>query len=539
MIANYLFRCAILPASLALVSCFETTQEFTLNPDGSGKVVHESKFQPFQMNLSLGAENADEDAKMREAVASIIEDAQGVDAWNDVHFERLADGRILFRGTAWFPDITKLEIKNQTMMRFQWTRDPSANGELTLSMGNQNDDAADPEKNSPPDDEEGRRTWLAAERGKFQQARMMMATMLGGLKHTATFRLAGAAAGAHQFDDIGDDRLQIEFAGEKFLAAIDSAMADDEWLLANGFAGEEGPDLDGVLAEKLFGKPGMPSVTRSTLDEPLFNYQAEVAAARANAEVLREKIGVASARVLPPSQGGPLKSARLVGIRVGAKIDDALDLRPFNHDPGLTFSILCEFDGAILNIDDKSTLETAVTDDGTSLLPRSNFQRRLRWPKLSPCNTHALFDVNLDLPPSGTTKLRDLAGTLHYSVSADTKEIDLGISKIEKGQRGEELGAEITEIEPGWQNEGPLNLSLRLNIRNSDLKTVWLVKGESRQPLEQRGHGSSNNITTFTLELPKSHDADSRIVVEIHDEIQTYTTPLILRDIVLPVIESP
>ncbi len=539
MINKLISRLSVAALVFALASCFETEQEFTLNPDGSGKVVHESKFQPFSMNFGFGGDEPDEEEKMRQAVASIIEKSEGVDAWDDVHFERLDDGRILFRGTAWFSDISKLDIENQMMMNFEWTRDPSANGELSLSLGNDGGEGAGADQNTPPDDEEGRRRWLAGERGKFQQARMMMATMLTGLKHTATFHLPGDAVDAHQFEDAGDGRLKIDFHGEKFLDAIDAVMADDEWLLANGFSGDDAPDMDGVLAEKMFGKPGTPHITRSALAEPLFDYQAEVAAARANAPALEEKLGVAAARLLPPSEGGPLKSAEVVGVRLGLAIDSALDLRPFNHNEGVSLSILCEFDGAILSIDDnKSAVETAVTEDGTSLLQKSDFQRRLRSTRLSEGRTHAIFDVNLAPPPAGATRLRDLAGTIHYSVAAETKEIDLGITKLAEEQRGEELGAEITEIKPGWREDGPLSLSLRLNLTREELVNAWIVRNEAREKIEQRGYSSSGNITTFNFELDKDFDPEARIVVEIHDEIRNFTTPFILRNIALPVIEA-
>ena len=397
--------CVALAAAFALVSCFETEQDFILNPDGSGKVVHESKFHPFDFNIAIGGHNPGEEEKMRQAVANIIEKSKGVDAWDDVHFERLDDGRILFRGTAWFPDLSKLKIENQMMLEFDWTRDPSGNGGLSLSFGNDGgDDEA--EKNAPPEDEEGRRAWLAAERGKFQQARMMMGTMLTGMSQTATFRLPGNPAETRGFKDAGDGRLSVSF------------------------------------------------------------------------------------------------------------------------------------DGAVLNIDDdKSTVEAAVTGEGSSLLPKSDFQRRLGSINLSECKTHAMFDVNLDPPPAGSTRLRDLAGTIHYSVAADTVEIDLGITKIEKDQRGEELGAEITEIKPGWREDGPLQLSLRLNIGKDELVNAWIVRGDARQLLERQGYGSSANITTFTFELEKDFDPDARIVVEVYDEIRNLTTPFILRDIALPVID--
>jgi len=528
-----------LAIAIGLTSCFETKQEFTLNPDGSGKVVHESKFQPFDFNIVVGGQQQTEDEKMQQAVASIIENSEGVDAWDDVHFERLDDGRILFRATAWFPDISKLKIENLSMLEFDWERDPSGNGALSLSFKNDGDGEA--RENKPPADEQGRRAWLAAERGKFQQARLMMGAVLSGMSHTATFQLPGNAGENQGFEDAGDGKVSIRFEGGKFLEGLDKMVADDEWMLEHGFPEDGGPEIHPALFEAVFGAEGKPTAERSALDEPLFDYAAEVAAARENAEALADKLGAtAAARILPPSEGGPLKSVSIVGIRAGAAIDPALELRSFNHREGVGVSILCEFDGAILSIDsNKSVVETAVTENGTNLLPKSDFERRLRSSNLSADRTHAIFDINLDSPPAGETRLRDLAGTIHYSVAGETQEIDLGITKIEKDQRGEELGAEITDIKPGWREDGPLDLSLRLNIAREELVNAWIVRGDRRKALENRGYSSSGNITTFNFEIEKDFDPDARIVVEIHDDIRNFTTPFILRDIALPVIAQP
>lgn len=521
-----------------LTSCFETDQDITLNPDGSGKVVHESKFHPFAFNIG-GGQQQTEDEKMQQAVADIITKSKGVDVWDDVHFERLDDGRIHFRGTAWFPDISKLKIENQMMLEFGWERDPSGNGGLSLAI--RNDGVEDSDENAPPDDEEGRRAWLAAERGKFQQARMMMSTMLTGMRHTARFQLPGESGETHGFEDAGDGWLSINFDGARFLDGLDKQMADDAWLLEHGFSEAGDSGIPPALLEVVFGGEESPMANRTALDGPLFDYDAEVAAARANADALAEKIGgSAGTRVLPPSEGGPLKSVQVIGARFGLPIDPELEMRFHNHHEGVAVTVLCEFDGAILSIDSqKSIVETAVTGDGSSLLPRRDFDRRLHSLNLSEKKTHAIFEVRLDAPPSGADRLRDLAGAIHYSVAGDTKEIDLGITKLEKGERGEELGSEITEIKPGWRDDGPLDLSLRLNIGRDELVNAWIVRGASRQLLERRGHSSSNNITTFTFELEKDYEPEARIVVEVHDEIRNFTTPFILRDIALPVVDAP
>ena len=58
-----------LPTPLLLTGCFETNQEYTVNPDGSGKVVHESTFQ--RLNLSSGGEQAEPGEALREAIRDV------------------------------------------------------------------------------------------------------------------------------------------------------------------------------------------------------------------------------------------------------------------------------------------------------------------------------------------------------------------------------------------------------------------------------------------------------------------------------------
>ena len=109
-----------LAALILLSGCFETKQEFTLNPDGSGKVVHESTFQT--MDITGGGQR-DAERQMKAAVAEVISQSKGVEAWRDVSYEIGDDGRIAFRGTAYFRNLSELDIPNQTMLEFDWARD--------------------------------------------------------------------------------------------------------------------------------------------------------------------------------------------------------------------------------------------------------------------------------------------------------------------------------------------------------------------------------------------------------------------------------
>ena len=79
-----------LSAILTLTGCFDTRQEFTLNPDGSGKVVHECRFDDLG---SIWKNSIDSEKSLQGSIRRLIEESKGVDLWRDVKFLRMEDGR--------------------------------------------------------------------------------------------------------------------------------------------------------------------------------------------------------------------------------------------------------------------------------------------------------------------------------------------------------------------------------------------------------------------------------------------------------------
>ncbi len=109
-------KLVLLPlVALLLASCYETKQEITLNPDGTGKMRLESSFQ----NVNIGNQDASPEEALQAAVGRIVNDSKGVDVWDDVSFKQLDDGRIHFAGTAYFKKIEAVEIPNLGMFDFK------------------------------------------------------------------------------------------------------------------------------------------------------------------------------------------------------------------------------------------------------------------------------------------------------------------------------------------------------------------------------------------------------------------------------------
>jgi hypothetical protein len=535
--ARFLAGAACLGALTLLTGCFETKGEFTVNPDGSGKVVHECTFQ----EVKLGNDTEPTEDSLKEAIGKVITEAKGVEAWRDVSYKRLDDGRLFFKGTAYFTNLNTLDIPNQTMLEFDWKK-AGASAVLTLRTNKSEKkegfqvkkEAVDWSKLTP--DERAKK--LKEERAKFQQAKGMMGAFMGSMKHETIFHLPGKVGESLNFTKDASGALRLQFEGAKLLAAMEKLIADDAWATKNygSLGGQEKPMMDDAVNELVFGSK---APVRATLSggQPLFNYATEVALAKKEMAQLRQKLGVGSAvvTVAAPAQGGALRGVKVVGARWISKLDRKEDdFRPFFHEPGYTLVLQADFPGSILAVTSSSIATKATADDGSDLLPN---QDRIRWTsdvKLSADQGSALIEVELKLPAPGVKGLRELSGTIEYQVAGGTQQVDLGFTNLQANARGAELGAQIKSIKPGWRNDGSQQLELKLNHPKNGLKAVYLkLDATNLSKLAQRGYSSGGNSYTYTFDHTGPIPANGRLVVEIYEQLQTFTAPFKLENISL------
>lgn len=120
-ILRYFFFLATLLGGLS--SCQQVKQEIYLNPDGSGKVVLQAVEKKSSMDMGMGGQSANGDANSRyqellsaaRKTRKIIEDSKGVEAWKDVSYSVDSAGSYTFSGTAYFPNIEKLELNKKVL----------------------------------------------------------------------------------------------------------------------------------------------------------------------------------------------------------------------------------------------------------------------------------------------------------------------------------------------------------------------------------------------------------------------------------------
>src|SRR5436190_1580238 len=102
---------ALLAAALAicLAGCLDLDNEFTLNPDGSGKVKIRCVSAP--VSFDIGEKKKSPEELMKSLVRETLEQSGGVDAWADVAAAIRDDGKVSFNGTAYFKDIEQLKLR--------------------------------------------------------------------------------------------------------------------------------------------------------------------------------------------------------------------------------------------------------------------------------------------------------------------------------------------------------------------------------------------------------------------------------------------
>jgi hypothetical protein len=535
--------------------CFDTKEDFTINPDGSGKVVHECTFQ----TINLGDQKPDPDEALRSAVREVLEQSKGVEAWRDVSFKTLDDGRLFFRGTAYFKDLSKLEIHNQTMLEFDWKTTSAGSAILDLRT-NKSDTLAGStlpdgskmevtvEKKTQPAStnklsSEELSKKIRQERAQFQQAKPMIAGILGNMKQTAVFHLPGKIVNSSNFTKDPSGALMLKFDGAKLLEVMEKLINDDEWCRKHngtGFDDMQGkPAMDDEINQLVFGEKAPVRAAIASGTAPLFNYAAEVGAAKTEYARTQMELGVgpdssgSTEPTAPPAQGGALKNVKVVGVRLVTQSDQKRNLRPFNYDTEYSLALLVEFPGSVQSVTDESAVETALADDGSSLLPDSEWNRKVHFPQISTDKTAAILEFKLKVPGSGVRGLKELSGRLHYNVSSGTREVDLGMENLKAGATGAELGARIESIKDGWKKDGSQIMDLRLNTKPDGIKSLSVVVDSTKIPLRQNGYGGGGNSYTFTYESKQAFPAKGRLMAEVYDKLQAFEVHFKLEDITL------
>jgi hypothetical protein len=291
-------------AAVMVVGCVETKQEFTLNPDGSGKVVFEITMGAMPIQFGQDAEKPDPELQSKQFVKQVMDNTEGIDAWSDVSYQRLEDGRTLIKGTAYFKDFSKVKFQAAQFQGIVFGKDDM--GGMVLAMeepGGEKAPASPAPPPGPPLSPDEIAAKIKAEREKMQQMRPMMEAAVARMKSDLSFRLPGTLTEVSVFQKEPSGAVRIVFDGAKMIQVMDLLMADDAYMKAQVMAGPTSPDkmrLDDTAKEKLFGGKGPIRARVTGPFRPAFTYDSEVAAAKANHQAMIQRLGLDKLPPPPP-----------------------------------------------------------------------------------------------------------------------------------------------------------------------------------------------------------------------------------------------
>ncbi|NOQ37031.1 MAG: hypothetical protein GQ569_14260 [Methylococcaceae bacterium] len=285
--------------------CFETKKEITLNPDGSGMVVYESKqtldpAMSFSLNKGEKKKSSTAEEKAKKAVKNILENSDGVEVWEDVSYKVNDENKLVFKGTAYFKSFNELHIGGNLKSGKNVTLKQDDKGMLlTWEKEEDKKSAANFKKLTEQEiDEQVKKSQLEG-----KQFIAMMSVMLKGFKDEVIFHLPGQIDKINNVEKINENSASLTIDGDKILAVVEALLEDTDALRK---AAEEGRDLqkdgpsDDYFNQKVFGNTGHSVIHVSGEMVPLFDYEKEVAAAKKAFPEMSKKLGLSTAEISKP-----------------------------------------------------------------------------------------------------------------------------------------------------------------------------------------------------------------------------------------------
>lgn len=312
---------AVLAAAL-VAGCFEGKADVHLNPDGTGKIVGQMAFRPVEPWASrASADEAatavnDPEAQAKEIVSKILKSSRGVKAWKDVSFRRTEDGRIEFKGTAYFTKLSDVKIwPDKAKRRASFGPEGDEVRLLVLNRpGVGGDDEDSPRRATRKWDADKLAAAIKGLRREYAESRAKASAEVMGLALDLKFHVPGLADTVRGLTQDGR-ALAFSTSASELLRYLDGQVADNavlrEMVLARESLRER--DVQDALSRRVFAQKGEVWARLSGRFLKAFDYDAEFQAAKDGQRAMMEKLGLAEARASgttrPPAGESPKKEA--------------------------------------------------------------------------------------------------------------------------------------------------------------------------------------------------------------------------------------
>ena len=519
---------------LVLTGCEQTQSVLSINPDGTGKLQYTATFpldiEMPEMSGSGHRKAKTDDQKVAEALKNVTGKSDGVDAWSDVSCTATPDGLILFKGTAYFRDLTKVKIGPLSgggsggSVRLEYKK--TDKGYRIAVLHNENPNIkVEPSKDGTPKTQESLQQSIRRARTGWKYTRPLLSVMIGNDVHSYTIVAPKPAKSVQGFTQTTNG-YSFTFDGGKLLKAMDDLFAKSDMELTALADQVELKDSEALMAyfSKQFGFDPLhgPAVEIESAT-PLFDYAKEVAAAQTAFAALRAQTGADApdaaeesvAAATAPAGNGTIKSVRVKSV------DRSF---PENEDDNAntTVNLSVSFDGAVTSI---SKVEiTKLTDASGKAVADKDLSCN---GNLSQDKTSGSISCAL---PSDLADIGRMAGTLTYTVGSGSRTVDLGIIEIKKGAKGAALEAEVEQVENGW-------LHLKFKGDPATVKAVHVLtpNGQPYKVSDFQLNGWQGYCTK-TLRPAAGDQWPEKLLfkVELFTTSKPFTAPWSVQDITLP-----
>lgn len=424
----------IVAIAIAMVTtaCYQLDQEIHLNPDGRGKIeIDVTKDDPAaSMSMSLGQELGVKTSPVEAAATlayDILTKSTGISAWSNISYQMTEDGRIRFKGTAYFENLSEVALHEMDMVRFAVTK--GAKGRMILSASVNSSPDASMQKDETPRVDTSSLTsadvkrLIAQHRQEYRYMRSMMAMVVGSVEVSTRVRLPGPLSEIRGAKSAGEGSVEISFQGSRFLDALDR-LVDSDTLLENqiratGSAKEQTPEMRRILDSSVFGETEPVRVAAGPVLKPRFDYDAEVAAAADDlagilAMIEAEK-GAGSTAPSGPvelAEGDAISELRVGGLTMIFEPENSNNLAPFyKQGPMMEISLIGRLpfpiDGA-----SEGRLARITSVSGEDLMPLADWSRSIADVQISADGEWVVFTVQARLPEDTSSDIGGIEGTV-------------------------------------------------------------------------------------------------------------------------------
>lgn len=502
------FRFALcLVGCLVLSGCFDIENEWTLNPDGSGKVHHVVIHKP-------GFLGAFGKKAPRDFARELMEKSEGIEAWSDFSYSKTKEGHLRFEGVAYFPDASAVRLQHEVVKtRFrkegsEWVARFAADDGSGLDLGVMQKAI-------------GKSSSVKDLRSSLRLFRFQLIPMKSFLRGKERVRLPGTLAPNHT-GQLKDGAVEVAFSFERLTQFLDRVEADPEllkvlWARASGAATSDpakAKEFDSLMTT--FAVGGAVNEARSKGGEAAFDYAETVAAVRvAEAEAYFD-VGYA----LPGPEGKALAAIELGSVQYVH--EESADETDFAFSGTFKPHVHFHFDGVLGEQPLKllgGRLTRVIATDGTSLL----LDQKARDLEFNEAGRLGFtFEAIANLTSSCAGGFEEVSGYVEYVLSSGkTRDVDLGFAALSKGAKGKRLGAVLGDVA-----ERPVTLRLQ-GLDSSEIDNVRIVTAAGKEVDGQVSWERSLGHTGVFFKLGRGAvwPAKGKIIVTLYRDRTRHRVP--------------